>query len=35
MRKERKNNTLVRETATVIDAIAELLDKIERYEIKE
>ena len=35
LRKERKNNTLARETATIIDAIAELLDKIERYEIKE
>lgn len=35
LKKERKNNTLVRETATIIDAIADLLNKIEQTEIKE
>ena len=35
LRKERKNNTLVRETASIIDAIADLLNKIEQSETKE
>ena len=35
LRKERKNNTLTRETASIIDAIAELLRKIEQSEINE
>lgn len=35
LRKNVKNNTLVRETASVINAIEVLLDKIEQTEISE